>query len=140
LRSPSSSRRKLRVKFCYNNNPIQTYQNQQAILPLKLIEENNLETKLGSFIEGTRKVALKNALVNVNQRLQVGFDTIQELFAAGIEDIIQEVIHLIKGNSHNLTSVEKDLSRSIVKQGQLIVQNSDLSEPSSKVLVRAFEF
>jgi flagellar hook-basal body complex protein FliE len=72
---------------------------------------------MGSFIEGTRKGALKNALMNVNQRLQVGFDTIQELFAAGIEDIIQEVIHLIKGNSHNLTSVEKELSRSIVKQG-----------------------
>lgn len=76
---------------------------------------------MGSFIEGTRKGALKNALMNVNQQLQKGFNTIQELFAAGIEDIIQEVIHLIKGNSHNLTSVEKELSRSIVKLGQKIV-------------------
>ena len=59
--------------------------------------------------------------MNVNQRLQAGFDTIQQLFAAGIEDIIQEVIHLIKGNSHNLTSVEKELSRSIVLIGQKIV-------------------
>lgn len=76
---------------------------------------------MGSFIEGTRKGALKNALMNVNQQLQKGFNTIQELFAAGIEDIIQEVIHLIKGNSHNLTSVEKELSRSIIKLGQKIV-------------------
>lgn len=59
--------------------------------------------------------------MNVNQQLQKGFNTIQELFAAGIEDIIQEVIHLIKGNSHNLTSVEKELSRSIIKLGQKIV-------------------
>jgi len=59
--------------------------------------------------------------MNVNQRLLLGFDTIQQLFSAGIEDIIQEAIHLIKGNSHNLTSVEKELSRSIVKLGKNIV-------------------
>jgi hypothetical protein len=35
LRSPSSSRRKLRVKFCYNNNPIATYNNKLGFLPLK---------------------------------------------------------------------------------------------------------
>lgn len=76
-----------------------------------------MDTKIGSFIEGKRVGKLKNALMNVKNRLKVGFDSIEELFSAGIEDIIQEVIHLIKGNSHNLTSVEKELCKSIIMMG-----------------------
>jgi hypothetical protein len=66
LRSPSSSRRKLRVKFSHNNSRPEP---KLTMFTSKNVEDNNLDIKMGSFIEGTRKGALKNALMNVNQRL-----------------------------------------------------------------------
>ena len=137
LRSPSSKRRKLRVKFI---KPQTKKDPQLGAYNQKVTKESILDTNIGSFVEGTRKGALKNALMNVNSRLLLGFDSIQELFADGIEEVIQEINRLIKGNSHNLTSVEKDLSRSILKLGWKFVQTSDNSEATSRVLLKAFEF
>lgn len=63
LRSTSSKKRKLRVKFVRNQTKVDikpTLDNQ------KTTKESILDTNIGSFIEGTRKGALKNALTNVN--------------------------------------------------------------------------